>query len=245
MALSCKPSLLIADEPTTALDVTTQAQILELMRELQHEFGMAILFITHNLGVVAEMADDVVVMYLGKVVEQAPVEEIFDDPKHPVHAGAAALDPEAGQEVRASGWSRSRGWCRIRSRSRPAARSTRAARFYQPGVCDEPAVRAGRAATHWACAAIGTQRSSTDGAPDDRDAQPRCAPTAPRRSDGAILLRRSSDLEEVSSRSRRASSSKVVGAGQGGGRRQLHDPRGARRWAWSARAAAARRRPAG
>ena len=83
MALSCKPTLLIADEPTTALDVTTQTQILELMRQLQREDGMAIMLITHDLGVVAEMATDVVVMYLGRVVEQAPVDAIFHDPRHP------------------------------------------------------------------------------------------------------------------------------------------------------------------
>jgi len=83
MALSCHPTLLIADEPTTALDVTTQTQILELMRQLQKEDGMAIMLITHDLGVVAEMATDVVVMYLGRVVEQAPVDEIFHAPKHP------------------------------------------------------------------------------------------------------------------------------------------------------------------
>jgi oligopeptide/dipeptide ABC transporter ATP-binding protein len=83
MALSCNPTLLIADEPTTALDVTTQAQILDLMRQLQREYGMAIMLITHDLGVIAEMADIVVVMYLGRVVEQAPVDEIFYAPKHP------------------------------------------------------------------------------------------------------------------------------------------------------------------
>jgi peptide/nickel transport system ATP-binding protein len=83
MALSCRPTLLIADEPTTALDVTTQTQILELMRQLQREDGMAIMLITHDLGVVAEMATDVAVMYLGRVVEQAPVDAIFYDPKHP------------------------------------------------------------------------------------------------------------------------------------------------------------------
>jgi oligopeptide/dipeptide ABC transporter ATP-binding protein len=83
MALSCHPTLLIADEPTTALDVTTQAQILELMRHLQRDDGMAIMLITHDLGVVAEMATDVVVMYLGRVVEQAPVDEIFHAPRHP------------------------------------------------------------------------------------------------------------------------------------------------------------------
>jgi peptide/nickel transport system ATP-binding protein len=83
VALSCDPRLLIADEPTTALDVTTQAQILELLRKIQQERGMAIMLITHNLGVVAEMADDVVVMYLGRVVEQGKVDDIFHDPKHP------------------------------------------------------------------------------------------------------------------------------------------------------------------
>src|SRR5580765_437395 len=83
MALSCSPTLLIADEPTTALDVTTQTQILELMRQLQQEDGMAIMLITHDLGVIAEMASDVAVMYLGRVVEQAPVDEIFHAPRHP------------------------------------------------------------------------------------------------------------------------------------------------------------------
>jgi peptide/nickel transport system ATP-binding protein len=83
MALSCNPVLLIADEPTTALDVTTQAQILDLMRGLQRDTGAAIMLITHDLGVVAEMCDEVAVMYLGRVVEHAPVDEIFHDPKHP------------------------------------------------------------------------------------------------------------------------------------------------------------------
>ncbi len=82
-ALSCDPRLLIADEPTTALDVTTQAQILDLLRKIQQERGMAIMLITHNLGVVAEMADDVVVMYLGRIVEQGKVDDIFHNPKHP------------------------------------------------------------------------------------------------------------------------------------------------------------------
>jgi len=83
MALSCDPSLLIADEPTTALDVTTQAQILALLERLQEERGMAIMLITHNLGVVAEMCDDVVVMYLGRVVEKGPVDQIFHAAQHP------------------------------------------------------------------------------------------------------------------------------------------------------------------
>ncbi|MCX6095432.1 MAG: ABC transporter ATP-binding protein [Candidatus Bipolaricaulota bacterium] len=87
MALSCNPSLLIADEPTTALDVTIQAQVLELMNALRQEFKAAIQFITHNLGVIARMADDVVVMYLGRIVEGASVEEVFHNPKHPYTQG--------------------------------------------------------------------------------------------------------------------------------------------------------------
>jgi peptide/nickel transport system ATP-binding protein len=82
-ALSCRPALLIADEPTTALDVTTQAQILKLMKDLQRELGMAILFITHDLGVIARMTRHVLVMYMGKVVESAPVERLFAGPQHP------------------------------------------------------------------------------------------------------------------------------------------------------------------
>ena len=95
MALSCNPKLLIADEPTTALDVTVQAQILELMKDLREQLGMAILLITHDLGVVAEMVDEVAVMYAGKIVERGPVKEIFATPAAPVHGGAAALDPAA------------------------------------------------------------------------------------------------------------------------------------------------------
>jgi peptide/nickel transport system ATP-binding protein len=83
MALSCKPRLLIADEPTTAIDVTTQAQVLALLRELQRKHGTAIIFITHDLGVIAQIANDVTVMYLGRIVEQGPVDAIFHAPKHP------------------------------------------------------------------------------------------------------------------------------------------------------------------
>jgi oligopeptide/dipeptide ABC transporter ATP-binding protein len=83
MAISCNPRILIADEPTTALDVTTQAQILDLMKELQEDYGMGLIFITHDLGVVAEIADDVAVMYLGEVVERADVDTIFNNPQHP------------------------------------------------------------------------------------------------------------------------------------------------------------------
>ena len=87
IALACRPKLLIADEPTTALDVTVQAQILDLLRELQSKLGMSILLITHDLGVVAEMADRVVVMYAGKIAERASVEDLFERPQHPYTAG--------------------------------------------------------------------------------------------------------------------------------------------------------------
>jgi len=100
MALSCNPSLLIADEPTTALDVTTEAQILDLMRELQSELGMAIMYITHNLGVVAEMAKQVAVMYLGRVVEQAPVETVFFAPKHPYTQGLLRSIPHLDEVIK-------------------------------------------------------------------------------------------------------------------------------------------------
>ena len=93
MALACEPRLLIADEPTTALDVTIQAQILELMRTLQRETGTAIVLITHDLGVVAEVADDVVVMYAGRLVEQAPVQALFEAPQHPYTIGLLGSIP--------------------------------------------------------------------------------------------------------------------------------------------------------
>ncbi len=95
MALACEPSLLIADEPTTALDVTIQAQILRLMKELQKEKNTAILFITHDLGIVAEMADHVVVMYAGKAVEHGDVFQIFEHPKHPYTKGLLASIPSS------------------------------------------------------------------------------------------------------------------------------------------------------
>ncbi len=100
MALACTPKLLIADEPTTALDVTTQAQILDLLRQLQEDTGMAMLFITHDLGVVAEIADDIAVMYLGDVVEQGDVFEVFRAPSS-LYAGTDALGAAAEAQGRA------------------------------------------------------------------------------------------------------------------------------------------------
>ena len=97
MALACRPELLIADEPTTALDVTIQAQILDLMRNLQKEMGTAISFITHDLGVVSEMCDRVIVLYCGEVMEEALIDDIFGDPKHPYTAGLMSTLPKFDQ----------------------------------------------------------------------------------------------------------------------------------------------------
>ena len=99
MALSCEPKLLIADEPTTALDVTIQAQILELMEDIRAKKNTGILMITHDLGVVAEMCSRVVVMYAGRIVEEAPVQELFADPKHPYTQGLIGSVPKLGSGV--------------------------------------------------------------------------------------------------------------------------------------------------
>ena len=100
MALSCRPELLVADEPTTALDVTIQAQVLDLMRELQKEYGTAIMFITHDLGVIREMCDRVVIMYCGEIVETAKVEELFANPSHPYTNGLLNTLPQSGVKDR-------------------------------------------------------------------------------------------------------------------------------------------------
>ena len=103
MALSCRPRLLIADEPTTALDVTIQAQIVDLVKELQAEFGMAVIWITHDLGVVARLAERVMVMYAGNIVENALVEGLYEQPRHPYTLGLLAslprLDAVPGSEL--------------------------------------------------------------------------------------------------------------------------------------------------
>jgi peptide/nickel transport system ATP-binding protein len=98
MALACEPKLLIADEPTTALDVTIQAQVLDLMRTLRQETGTAIILITHDLGVVAELADEVVVMYSGRIVERAPVQRLFEHPQHPYTIGLLGSIPSLPRE---------------------------------------------------------------------------------------------------------------------------------------------------
>jgi peptide/nickel transport system ATP-binding protein/oligopeptide transport system ATP-binding protein len=101
MALARRPKLLIADEPTTALDVTIQAQILDLLRQLQAEIGMSVLLITHDLGVVAEMAHDVAVMYCGRIVEQGPVADLFSHPAHPYTQGLLRSLPRVDRDTEA------------------------------------------------------------------------------------------------------------------------------------------------
>jgi peptide/nickel transport system ATP-binding protein len=96
MALACSPSLVIADEPTTALDVMVQAQVLQLMKELQHDLGLSMIFITHDLSVLVEVSDRLAIMYAGKIVEEGPAERVFHDPKHPYTRALAAAFPEIG-----------------------------------------------------------------------------------------------------------------------------------------------------
>jgi len=100
MALACRPSILIADEPTTSLDVTVQAQVLRLIKDLKTQFDMSVIFITHDLGVIAEMSDEVAVMYLGRIMEYADVDTLFHDPWHPYTRALLASIPEVGKEAR-------------------------------------------------------------------------------------------------------------------------------------------------
>ena len=127
IALACSPKVLIADEPTTALDVTIQAQVLALLADLQAREGLAVLLITHNLGVVASVADRVMVMYGGDVVESAPVKAFFAPPDASLQRGAARRDA-AGRPALAKRWRRSRARCRPCRTCRRAAATSRAAR---------------------------------------------------------------------------------------------------------------------
>ena len=110
IALACKPPLVIADEPTTALDVTVQAQILELLRDMKREFDLSLLLITHDFGVIAETADRVAVMYRGKIVEQAPVRDIFRNPQHPYTRGLLASIPGGEPGTRLKGVQAEANW---------------------------------------------------------------------------------------------------------------------------------------
>jgi peptide/nickel transport system ATP-binding protein len=136
MALACRPSLLIADEPTTALDVTTQAQILDLMRGLQKELGMAMMFITHDLGVVAEIADDVAVMYLGTVAEYGTVDAIFHNPKHPYTRALLRSIPKLGQRGLGRRLDTIRGIVPDPYNRPPGCPYCTRCDFFMPGRCD-------------------------------------------------------------------------------------------------------------
>ncbi|NLV74045.1 MAG: ABC transporter ATP-binding protein [Chloroflexi bacterium] len=135
MALICNPSLLIADEPTTALDVTIQAQILDLMKRLQSEFGMSIMLITHNMAVIAEMADTVAVLYLGKVVESAPVWELFDNPSHPYTQALLRSIPKMEGPV-ADRLESIKGGVPDPYHLPEGCRFHPRCKFFMPGVCD-------------------------------------------------------------------------------------------------------------
>ncbi|MFN2284707.1 MAG: ABC transporter ATP-binding protein [Anaerolineae bacterium] len=137
LALSCYPSLLIADEPTTALDVTTEAQILELMLNLQHEFGMAILFITHNLGLIAQMTERVLVMYLGRIVEEANVETLFYNPKHPYTQALLRSIPRLGPRDRNARLYSIRGTVPEPYETPPGCPFHPRCDQMRPGVCDQ------------------------------------------------------------------------------------------------------------
>lgn len=125
MALSCNPEFLICDEPTTALDVTIQAQILNLINELKEKTGTAVMMITHDLGVIAEVADNVMVMYAGQVVEYTDVDTVFEKPLHPYTQGLISCIPKLGGQEES--FRPSKGWCRALTICRKAVCSVRAA----------------------------------------------------------------------------------------------------------------------
>ena len=153
IGISCEPRLLIADEPTTSLDLTIQAQYLNLLRELQREHGLALIFITHNLGIVAKMCDQLAVMYAGRVVEQGPVSRIFNAPAHPYTKALLGSIPRMSDNRRAAHRHR-RASRPISSRCRPAAPSRRAARRRSTAAAprrrrSSPSTTAARRAAGW------------------------------------------------------------------------------------------------
>ena len=150
MALACDPELLIADEPTTALDVTIQAQILDLLKQLQEELGMGVVLITHDLGVVAESCDRVVVMYAGRKVEEADGAALFDRPLHPYTRALLAVDAAPMNTAQPRGWPRSPAWCRRRTSWAAAAPSPPRCPYAQARCRGEtPGARRGRPTATW------------------------------------------------------------------------------------------------
>ena len=154
MALSCNPKVLIADEPTTALDVTIQAQILELMQELQSMLGTAIIMITHDLGVIAETAQRVAVMYAGRKVEEADVLALFDNPLHPYTRGLMKAIPGMDIDLtrrfrRDRGSTRSKAWCRPSANCRLAVPLRRVATWPRTCVAAKDPPLEKKAPNHW------------------------------------------------------------------------------------------------
>ena len=253
IALSGGPELIIADEPTTNLDVTIQAQYLNMLKDLQRRTGVALLFITHNLGIVAKMCDRVAVMYAGRIVEQGPVREIYNSPRHPVHEGAAQLDPEASAaKIRSTPspasrrtWPRCRPGCSFHPRCTEAWERCRTdePRDFAIGeqhrarcwLVDEAtmAERRGRAPIRSSCRRTGAELAPSPTAGWSRYECRRGEADA-----------RSSWPDEVLSRRRRDRRLAVARLGQGRRRHRLHDRRRRDARAWSASPAAARpRRP--
>ena len=230
MALACEPDLLIADEPTTALDVTVQAQILDLLRDLQQQTGMAIILITHDLGVVAEMADEVAVMYAGRVVERAPGTAIFDDPQHPYTLGLLGTHPEDRGNRATACW-RSRARCRRRSTCPQGCRFHPRCVFAVARLHRRPIRR---------CATLGAGHRAA------------CirAPRRSRRSPGrwpcmATPLLEVEDLAKHYPVKRGLVLAKTIGTVRAVDGISFSARHAARRWRWSARAAAASPPPPG
>jgi peptide/nickel transport system ATP-binding protein len=186
MALAADPRLLIADEPTTALDVTTQAQILDLLRDLQERNGMAIMLITHDLGVIAEMADDVVVMYLGRVVEEGPVDDIFHAPKHPYTRALLRSIPTVQSTPRRTLPTISGSIPHPYNRPSGCPFHTRCPEF-MPGLCNayEPALAPVAARQEAACFLYPEVRVAS-GVPDDLNTVPRIVGATPASASPAV-----------------------------------------------------------
>ena len=186
-ALASEPKLLIADEPTTALDVTVQLQIIELLARLRGEHGLTLILITHNLGVVAELCDRVLVMYLGRIVEEGPVLEIFDRPRHPYTVGLLASRPTR-RTCDGALAVHPRLRCPTSASVPPAARSTRAAPYAQD-VCtqDEPARELERPSRHFVECHF-WREVGHDGAARDQRARARSTGCAPACAAGVGLV---------------------------------------------------------
>ena len=231
MALACKPALLIADEPTTALDVTIQAQILDLMRQLRHETGTAIILITHDLGVVAELADDVVVMYAGRIVESASVAALFAEPQHPYTVGLLGSIPRldleqtrlAAIEGQVPNPMAPVDGCRFHPRCPFAIERCRRE--------DPPLLDMGDGHRS-ACWRAPLDPDASGAGRHDRRRGPRCAAAAGRRAGQALPAAPRFFPARCAGRARRR-------------RHRVSISPPARRWRWSANRAAASRRPAG